>query len=83
MDVVFTAGLNGLNWQVQVCPPTLAMVTVPPCFGVELVDDRSEEELALFLFFADPVQALTPRVTAVTAATAATRRVRFMLVLLR
>src|SRR4051794_41203016 len=28
-----TAGLNGLNWQVQVWPCSLAMVTVPPCFG--------------------------------------------------
>ena len=27
-----TAGLNGLNWQVQVWPCSLEMVTVPPCF---------------------------------------------------
>src|SRR5690348_16402341 len=29
-DSQFTAGLNGLNPQVQVCPATLAMVSAPP-----------------------------------------------------
>jgi hypothetical protein len=29
-----TAGLNGLNWQVQVWPCSLEMVTVPPCLYV-------------------------------------------------
>jgi len=29
-DSALTAGLNGLNWQVQVWPWVLAMVTVPP-----------------------------------------------------
>src|SRR5262249_48304068 len=30
-DSRLTAGLNGLNWQVQVWPCSLEMVTVPPC----------------------------------------------------
>ena len=31
-----TAGLNGLNWQVQVWPWTLAIVSEPPCLCVAL-----------------------------------------------
>src|SRR5215470_12974990 len=67
-----TAGLNGLNWHGQVCPPTLAIVTVPPrlCAPVPLLavllDELCPEPIAL----SPPPQAATSRPTAITAAAA-------------
>ena len=34
IDVMFTDGLNGLNWQVQVLPLSLSMSSLPPTLPV-------------------------------------------------
>ena len=62
-----TAGLNGLNWQVQVWPWTFAIVTVPPClctaagFPLAGADTDGAADVAALVaesrFFAEPEQA--------------------------
>src|SRR5579883_1941495 len=67
MDSAYTAGLNGLNWQVQVWPCSLGMVTVPPFLCGPLSDAVEPPE-------AEPLccvleQPATARTAAAAAAT--------------
>src|SRR5262249_16843838 len=70
-----TAGLNGLNWHGQVCPPTLAIVTVPPCLcspppvpPLLVEDDGLDELVALPIGFSPPPPPAAARPPAPTAA---------------
>src|SRR6266550_1813341 len=78
-DVVLTAGLNGLKWQVQVCPCTFAIVKVPPClcdaFSV-LLGSLPVLPVSLDVVVDPPLQAASSRPTAAAAA-----RVRVRLIL--
>jgi hypothetical protein len=65
-----TAGLNGLNWQVQVWPCVLAIVSEPPCLCEALsvlLPSRALVPLPLSadvdVGVVDPLQAAASRVT--------------------
>src|SRR4051812_29537591 len=50
-ETALTAGLNGLNWQIHVCPCTFAMVTVPPCLCPVCADVPPGDDGGVVVFF--------------------------------